>query len=699
MTDLIWVISSSVLIIAVTVIRAALGKRMSAGLRYALWGIVLVRLLIPGMIFSSPVSIENAADRTEIVRDMEAVREVSAIAQAEDGSVVGLLKRPAQQTSANEGETKPAPAVSAKPEPAVSAKPAPAASEKPDPKQDEAQQTAAPAGEKVRTAVILSEATPERFTKMQKTLKLRDVLNVIWYTGMGLAAVYFIAANLRFYLRLRKRRERIGEAPGCRVYSVEGLTSSCLFLNSIYVSKETANDAEKLRYVLAHERAHFRHGDSVFALLRSAAIVLHWYNPLVWLAAFLSRHDSELFADAGAVSAVGEDERERYGKTLIELSARSSVYAPIACAATMMTSGKAELKSRITHIAKRRRMGLAIAAAVLVLALAAVGCSFIGGQKKPDENGPKTTEAPTEEPTATPTEVPTEEPTAEPTEASAPTEAPAPTEEPTPEPTATPEPTPDPIPTGVPYLRVTCTTVYEDGSLTRITGGVLDAYDSVLYNYSEDHYDDPDTIFEYNERGDLVREQRRGAFYEYVWEYNEAGRPTKQSVYFGYDGKEADLMNYLCYDYDEDGKLVAIRSYFYDDRLVGTTEFDEFERPKRNYKDDPEQPSSELLYEYDEHGEQTIRTQKYYRDGELVRWQTDRNEMTYDENGRVTERISYSSESSYGNEIEEHPTGKRVREYDEAGRLIKEYCYEYIDGEFVLFSTTINEFEIIYEGE
>ena len=41
MTDLIWIISSSALILAVILIRAIFGRRMSAGLRYALWGLVL----------------------------------------------------------------------------------------------------------------------------------------------------------------------------------------------------------------------------------------------------------------------------------------------------------------------------------------------------------------------------------------------------------------------------------------------------------------------------------------------------------------------------------------------------------------------------------------------------------------------------------------------------------------------------------
>ena len=55
-TLLEWVITSVFLILVVLALRAALGKRMSAGLRYALWAVVLVRLLVPVQLFTSPIA-------------------------------------------------------------------------------------------------------------------------------------------------------------------------------------------------------------------------------------------------------------------------------------------------------------------------------------------------------------------------------------------------------------------------------------------------------------------------------------------------------------------------------------------------------------------------------------------------------------------------------------------------------------------
>ena len=43
-----WIISSSLLIVAVIVLRFALRGKVSPAIGYALWLVVLVRLLVPG---------------------------------------------------------------------------------------------------------------------------------------------------------------------------------------------------------------------------------------------------------------------------------------------------------------------------------------------------------------------------------------------------------------------------------------------------------------------------------------------------------------------------------------------------------------------------------------------------------------------------------------------------------------------------
>ena len=333
MTDLTWILSSCALILAVIALRAAFGKRMRPGLRYALWGLVLLRLLYPGTVLSSPVSVQGVAEQSEVVRNFEVLRGVDTIEYMDIDS------------SENSGYI-------------VCPK---------------------------REGMSLEWGTPERFERMQTTLKVRDVLEPIWFAGIAITSIVFLVSNLRFYAQLRKRRKPLETDCPLRVYSVENLSSSCLFGNSIYVAAETAADEAKLRHVLAHELSHHQHGDHVWALLRCVALALHWYNPLVWWAAALSRQDSELCADAGALKRLGEAERESYGATLIELSARRAPKASLLCTATTMTNGKQSLKERVTMIACRPRMTAAVVIAVVAIAVVAAGCSFAGTAERQNE--------------------------------------------------------------------------------------------------------------------------------------------------------------------------------------------------------------------------------------------------------------------------------------------------------------------------
>ena len=66
MTDMIaWMVSSSVLILLVMVLRRLLRGRISLRLQYALWLLVLARLLIPGTVGESALSVQRPLQQAE----------------------------------------------------------------------------------------------------------------------------------------------------------------------------------------------------------------------------------------------------------------------------------------------------------------------------------------------------------------------------------------------------------------------------------------------------------------------------------------------------------------------------------------------------------------------------------------------------------------------------------------------------------
>ena len=63
-----WIVSSSALILLVLIVRALGKNRLSCRMRYALWLLVLVRLLVPVSFFHSSVTVAGvAAPMTERV--------------------------------------------------------------------------------------------------------------------------------------------------------------------------------------------------------------------------------------------------------------------------------------------------------------------------------------------------------------------------------------------------------------------------------------------------------------------------------------------------------------------------------------------------------------------------------------------------------------------------------------------------------
>lgn len=338
-------LTSSVLILALLILRRLFRKTISRRVQYALWGLVALRLLVPVSLPAMNHNVLTAAEpvQTQVVQRLE-----------RRALYVPVERAPLQQHPEARDEI-------------------PAAS---DP------QTAVSRTETAADSwVIATDTTAVRY----RQLTTADLLRYVWYAGMAVMAIWFLTANLRFAARLRRSRTPY-PVEGCRypVYLAEGLPSPCLFgllRPAVYLTPAAAESPETLRHVLAHETTHARHGDPLWSLLRCVCLAVYWFDPLVWIAAIVSRRDCELACDEGALRQLGESERIPYGQTLLRLIPVARRPESPMLSATTMTAGKKELKDRITRIAENRRtVGVALLA---VVAAAALVCAltFTGAKK------------------------------------------------------------------------------------------------------------------------------------------------------------------------------------------------------------------------------------------------------------------------------------------------------------------------------
>jgi len=323
-----WIVTSSVLILIVALLRLVLKGKISLRLQYALWALVLVRLLCPVNLISSPTSVLNVAKE--------------AVSQPEIRNVIENVQEPIRFES-KDYEVNP---------------------------------------ETGESFPVTSTTYIAPSNEINNPYSTQDILMRLWIMGVVLMLGFMLTCNLHFRMKLRRDRTPVNTArTSLPVYVSGSLETPCMvgFLNpTIYLTPESMENETSLRHILEHELTHYYHCDYITAPLRCIALALHWYNPLVWWAAKASRLDGELACDEGTIARLGESERTGYGKTLIQMTCNHRHLTDVMLTATTMSGSKYSIKERITRIAKKPHMAAATLAVVLLTALIAVGCTFTG---------------------------------------------------------------------------------------------------------------------------------------------------------------------------------------------------------------------------------------------------------------------------------------------------------------------------------
>ncbi|MBR7137307.1 MAG: hypothetical protein IKC99_04540, partial [Clostridia bacterium] len=188
----------------------------------------------------------------------------------------------------------------------------------------------------------------------------------VWLIGIAVGAVWGIVSSLRL------RRRLIGSVEaGGRVRLADHIDTPFvfgLFRPKIYLPSDL--NVEKQPHILRHEQYHIRRGDHVWRFLAYAALCIHWFNPLVWLAFYLSGKDMEMSCDEAVVRRMGADVRADYSASLLAFgtSLRAFSASPIAF-------GEGSTKGRIKNLLRWKNPALwLILVAIVLCAVVAVVC-------------------------------------------------------------------------------------------------------------------------------------------------------------------------------------------------------------------------------------------------------------------------------------------------------------------------------------
>ena len=325
-------LTASVMIVLVILVRLAL-KRVPKIYSYALWSVVLFRLLCPASL-PSPVSLLGALD--------------APVAEPESRITTVVYFQPEAPFQTVGGTEQEAPLL---------------------------------ATEKGSTGAI-SEAE----TVSYHTVSWMEVLSVIWLAGA--AGLYTL--GIGNYLRFRRKLRYAWKVKG-NVYLLDHIDTpfaAGILRPRIYLPSDLPENQRT--YIVAHERCHIRRLDLVTRGLSFAALCLHWFNPLVWLAFVLSGRDMEMSCDEAVIRRLGPNIRRAYSQSLLNLAAGGRMFhgAPLAF-------GEGDTGSRIRNLARWRKPTIGVSIVCLVLSLAIlVACGLNPSVSNTEATQTSTTSSP-----------------------------------------------------------------------------------------------------------------------------------------------------------------------------------------------------------------------------------------------------------------------------------------------------------------
>ncbi|WP_302662569.1 M56 family metallopeptidase [uncultured Dysosmobacter sp.] len=327
-------LTASVVILAVLAVRLLL-RRAPKVFSYALWAVVLFRLLCP-------VSVTSAV------------------------SLLGALGAPAQERTAVTSVVEYVPAdIVRNMAPAVTPLP-----QKPFP--------AEPGENIVSTAPSVTQPAAAPASPLSGPVA---ILTLTWLTGMALLLLYSVVSLLRL------RRRLVGAVRlEDNIYLADYIPSPFvmgLFRPKIYLPS-TLTETER-GYILRHEQYHLRRRDHVVKLLSFLALCVHWFNPLVWAAFILAGKDMEMSCDEAVVRELGEDIRADYSASLLSLATGRRIVAGMPLA-----FGEGDTGGRIRNLLnwKRPQPWIIAVCAVVCVGLIALCAANPKGSGTPTEDPP-----------------------------------------------------------------------------------------------------------------------------------------------------------------------------------------------------------------------------------------------------------------------------------------------------------------------
>lgn len=383
------IVTSSILIVLLMILRQLCRNKISRRLQYALWLLAAVRLLTPVSLFGNPLNVMNmlspVTEQMETWAGSTLVYQEKVLSEYEEFSHTEAL--PEEMGEKNSRSLSDASFYGEAAEVSEAEDTEYKTTGLSEENTDFLKKEERNSGENTSNSLTLHEL--EQILEGKSDLfSIKWLLRYIWFAGMAVMAVWMGGCNLLYYSKILRNRKYIGTEGGVNVYITEKTETPCLLgilHPAVYLTPDCAQNQNHRKYAIAHELTHYRHRDHIWIFIRNLCLVIHWFNPFVWIGTVLASRDCELACDEGVMESMEDEQSREYGAALIEMAVSSLKGQKILRCEAGMAFGKKELMERIAFIARgKRNMGILAAILVTVCMAGLAACTFGGTKQEPE---------------------------------------------------------------------------------------------------------------------------------------------------------------------------------------------------------------------------------------------------------------------------------------------------------------------------
>jgi len=200
------------------------------------------------------------------------------------------------------------------------------------------------------------------------------VFSLIWVFGVIALFIYSIIS----YVKIKRKLQTATRVDG-NVFETDAIGTAfvCGFIRPKIYVPANIGDAN-LSYILEHERTHIRRKDYLIKPIAFLALILHWFNPLMWLCFALMSRDMEMSCDESVLRRLGDGTKGGYSNSLLSLSVKRKGLL----AANPLAFGENHAKARIRNVLNFKKPAFW----VIVAAVAAVCVAGFAFAANPSES-------------------------------------------------------------------------------------------------------------------------------------------------------------------------------------------------------------------------------------------------------------------------------------------------------------------------